>query len=78
MQQHGSANLAFFCRSNDSVAQFPGQSALDQAITNLQELSLGNVHFLQSVSSYLLKWATIFQRVANDVSMSLRFFQRSV
>ena len=58
---------------------FPGQPVLDQAIMTLQDLSAGNVQYLNSISSALLKWATVFQRVASDVSSrSFLFLQHFV
>ncbi len=56
-----------FWSFGESMA-FPGQPVLDQAIMTLQELSVGNVQYLNAISSALLKWATVFQRVASDVS----------
>ena len=68
MQQSGPSNPAIAFWTPGQAMNFPGQPVLDQAIMTLQELSAGNVHFLNSISSALLKWATVFQRVASDVS----------
>jgi hypothetical protein len=68
MQQSGSFNPAVPFSVTGQTMSFPGQHVLDQTIVTLQELSAGNVQFLNSISSALLKWATVFQRVASDVS----------
>jgi hypothetical protein len=73
MQQSGPSNPAIAFWTPGQAMNFPGQPVLDQAIMTLQELSAGNVHFLNSISSALLKWATVFQRVASDVSACSRF-----
>jgi hypothetical protein len=67
MQQSGNINSATPFSITGQTMSFPGQNVLDQAIVTLQELSAGNVQFLNSISSALLKWATVFQRVASDV-----------
>jgi hypothetical protein len=71
MQQPGSFNPTIPFSISGQAMSFPGQSVLDQAIVTLQELSAGNVQFLNAISSALLKWATVFQRVASDVSKCL-------
>jgi hypothetical protein len=68
MQQSGSFNPSIPFLISGQAMSFPGQPVLDQAIVTLQELSAGNVQFLNAISSALLKWATVFQRVASDVS----------
>jgi hypothetical protein len=69
MQQSGTSNPTTAFWKPGQAMNFPGQPVLDQAIMTIQELSAGNVHFLNAISSALLKWATVFQRVASDVSM---------
>ena len=75
MQQPGTSNAAppRFWVFGENMA-FPGQPVLDQAVMTLQELSVGNVQYLNAISSALLKWATVFQRVASDVSSRVAFF----
>jgi hypothetical protein len=68
MHQSGAVNPASGLRFTGQTFAFPGQPVLDHAIRTLQELSAGNVHHMSAISSALLKWATVFQRVAGDVS----------
>jgi hypothetical protein len=68
MHQSGAVNPASGLRFTGQPVAFPGQPVLDHAIRTLQELSAGNVHYMSAISSALLKWATVFQRVAGDVS----------
>ena len=78
MQQPGTSNAAppRFWVFGENMA-FPGQPVLDQAVMTLQELSVGNVQYLNAISSALLKWATVFQRVASDVSSRVAFFLKN-